>query len=99
MNLSPGLQGITEVTNIDVADKIANYLYKKTDDRITRAGESSTEIIKEMDEGNKHEIIAPLDFRGERILLPEIVTKISKFEENEEVSLTLEKGKLKINKF
>ena len=29
-NLSPGLQGIKQATNIDVADKIAKYLYIKT---------------------------------------------------------------------
>ncbi len=98
INLSPGLQGITDVTSIDVADKIAKYLFKKTDERANEGAESSTEIIQEMDQ-DKHEIISPLDFRGERILLPEIVTKITKFTENEEVSLSLEKGKLKISKF
>lgn len=29
-NISPGLQGITKATGIDVADEIAKYLYKKT---------------------------------------------------------------------
>lgn len=29
-NISPGLQGITKATGVDVADEIAKYLYKKT---------------------------------------------------------------------
>ena len=49
VNLSPGLQGITKATGINVADKIARYLYERTKS-ITEAGtkKGAVEIMKEI---------------------------------------------------
>lgn len=101
-NLSPGLQGITAATNIDIADKIAKYLYEKTKEFIEFKKKEKTEkIFKELDMKAKHiphQIITTLDFRANRILLPEVVTEISKFNDKEELIIKVEEGKLIIEK-
>jgi len=104
-NISPGLQGITKTTNIDVADRIAKYLYKRT---VALKGKETKEkdakvIFDELgingEKKTSSEIITKLDFRGEKILLPEVVTKITKFSEDEEVILKVSKNQLTIKKF
>ena len=101
LNLSPGLQGITEVTAVNVAEHIAKYLFRKTDEqKMSKSKESSKEILQHIDgEKEEHQIIAPLDFRGKRILLPEIVTTLTQLSEDEDVSLLLSKGAVSIKKF
>ncbi len=102
-NLSPGLQGITEATKIDVADKIANFLYQKTKE-ITESGKKTTasnileEVGRKSDENVIEEIITNLDFRGDRILLPKLVTDMSNFDEKKEVIIRVKKGKVVIEK-
>jgi len=100
VNVSPGLQGITSATKIDIADKIAKYLYKRTKEFSAQKKKTgAAEILKEIGEaGTAKEIITNLDFRGERILLPEVITKESKFDDKEELILRVEKGKLVIEK-
>jgi len=102
VNLSPGLQGITKATKVDVADKIAKFLYKRagefkeqgkkvgTSKILTDLGIKKTDKVKE--------IITNLDFRGNRILLPETVTKITQLSEDDEVILDIDKEKLSIKK-
>lgn len=101
VNISPGLQGITEATKTDVAAKIARFLHQKTRDFVNKRKKSqSAEIMREISQiGQGKEIITNLDFRGERILLPEVITKEAKFTEKDEVVLKVDKGKLKIEKF
>ncbi|MAG08028.1 hypothetical protein CMO89_01005 [Candidatus Woesearchaeota archaeon] len=100
INLSPGLQGITKATKIDVADKMAKYLYKRTKE-ITEKGKKkvASEILEDLDilkPGKLKEIITTLDFRGNRILLPELVTNVSKFDEKKEVIINIDKGNLSV---
>jgi len=103
INLSPGLQGITKATKIDVADEIAKYLYKRAKDRLESKKEKEApkvlaEVgVKKIDKLNQ--IISTLDFRGNRILLPDAITNITKFNDKEEVVITAEKGRLEIKKF
>lgn len=61
VNISPGLQGITRVTGIDVADKMAKFLYEKTlaKQKVTPV----TEVTKEMGIEGPMEFIAHPDFR------------------------------------
>ncbi|MBW3002768.1 RimK family alpha-L-glutamate ligase [Candidatus Woesearchaeota archaeon] len=92
-NLSPGLQGITKATKVDVADKIAKYLYEQTKLRKEVGQEKKekktmTELLPEQ------EILTKLDFRGERILLPAFVSKLAKFKEDKDVIVKANKGKL-----
>ena len=92
VNVSPGLQGITEVTKVDVADKIAKYLFDKTKE-MKEAGKKvhDKDLFKELGISHQSEVIANLDFRGKRILLPELVTEITKFNEDDEITIKADK--------
>ena len=101
VNLSPGLQGITKATGMNVADKIAKYLSQKSEIFSARDRDEATlKIFEDLGLNNEmaQQIITNLDFRASRILLPKIVTDISKFGENDEVVLKVEKGKLVVEK-
>jgi len=106
VNLSPGLQGITKATKIDVADKIAKYLYERTKDITGKEKEKDKKNlygdlgIPEPEKEQKiKEIITNLDFRGERMLLPKAVTNVSKITEDDEVTISVDKGEINIKKF
>ncbi|MBS3131084.1 RimK family alpha-L-glutamate ligase [Candidatus Woesearchaeota archaeon] len=104
VNLSPGLQGITETTKLDIADMIARYLYEKTMAFMEKDKTSEADkILKGLQAGKQlsdpQQIISNLDFRSDRILLPQIVTKLSKFDEGSEFIIKAEKGKVVIEKF
>jgi len=45
VNVSPGLQGITDVTKVDVADKIAKYLADKTKEFMTTKKKEGVENV------------------------------------------------------
>ena len=101
VNLSPGIQGITKATGIDIADKIAKYLFEKSEVFSARDRDEATlKIFEDLGLSSEmaQQIITNLDFRGERILLPKIVTGISQFGEKDEVVLKVEKGKLVVEK-
>ncbi|MBN2458370.1 RimK family alpha-L-glutamate ligase [Candidatus Woesearchaeota archaeon] len=103
INLSPGLQGITQATKIDVAGHIAEYLAKKT--RAFKELDTSNNkhrIMKDLglaiDTNSEQEIIINTDMRGNRILLPELVTRICSVDDKDELVLTVSKGKIIIKK-
>ena len=104
-NVSPGLQGITEVTKIDVADKIAKYLYEKTKEFSEKGKKNETSKmftdlgVGGSDKNNEQQIVTNLDFRSERILLPKIISKISKFDEKEDVVIKAKNGKISVEKY
>jgi ribosomal protein S6--L-glutamate ligase len=103
-NLSPGLQGITSTTKIDVADKIAKYLYDKTKDftdkdKKTETSKLFTDLSTSKSKGAEQQIITNLDFRSERILLPKIISKLSEFDEKEDVVIKASKGKISLEKY
>lgn len=103
-NISPGLQGITKATGIDVADKIAKYLYEKTSSRKGLVDNNDkTKVfndlhIKNAGTEHKSEIITKLDFRGERILLPILITKMTNFKEEDEFAVEASKDSVRIRK-
>ncbi len=101
VNLSPGLQGITKITKIDIADKIASFLFEKTSEFVKkRKGADAASVMKELqaEKEEKKEIVANLDFRGNRMLLPEIITKMAKLSEKDEVIISVENKEIKIKK-
>jgi len=102
LNLSPGLQGIKKATGIDVAEHIAKHLYRQAEKQKNGESASPSDILKEigMDEGPKdaREIIANMDLRGTRLLLPEVATRLSGFHDKTEVIIKFEKDKLTIEK-
>ncbi len=92
-NLSPGLQGITKATKVDVADKIAKYLFEQSKQRKdVEKGQKEKKTMKEI--LPEQEILTKLDFRGNRILLPEFISKLTKFKEDKDVVVKANKGKL-----
>ncbi|MBW2995327.1 RimK family alpha-L-glutamate ligase [Candidatus Woesearchaeota archaeon] len=103
VNLSPGLQGITKATDVNVGDEIAKALHKKTEEWLNLKGKEKEEEVMHKIEMRKKEkvakeIVSPLTFRGDRILLPEIATKMAGFSEDEEYSIRVEDGKLIIER-
>lgn len=105
VNLSPGLQGITNTTGIDVADLIAKFLHEKSVERKAEKSEETAQDIinnvsvEQINDDDIKEIISNLDLRANKILLPELITKMTRFNETDEVVLKVRKGKLTIEKF
>jgi len=103
-NISPGLQGITQITGEDVAGKIAKSLYEGTlayKANIQRVSAVSAEdILSEVNDeiSGPKQIITNLEFRGNRILLPEVITKLSKFDSEDEVTFEISKKSISIRK-
>lgn len=105
INLSPGLQGITKTTKIDVADYIARHIYKKTKEFKEENKETGTnDIFKDLgidsdsSTNGEKEIIVNADMRGERLLLPSVASKLSKIGDDDEVIIKAKDGKLEISK-
>jgi len=101
VNISPGLQGITKASGINVADHIAKFLHKRTKEIVEAQKKAKAEeIMKDITpKGPGNEIITGLDFRGERVLLPKAIVKETGFTEKDEVKIKIEKGKLVVEKF
>ena len=97
VNLSPGIDGITKATKKNIADDFAKFLFEKTKEfkGMTKDGKYE-EIIKEFGMKPDKEIIMNLDIKGGRIRLPEGVTKITRFNADDEVIMIAENGKLTI---
>ncbi|MBI5065423.1 RimK family alpha-L-glutamate ligase [Candidatus Woesearchaeota archaeon] len=99
VNLSPGLQGITKATEIDIPEKIAKFLYEKTKEmKSKKVSEEQESMMKELTE-EEQELVTQIEYRGERILLPTVVSKISKFDENDDVVIKSSKGNITIKKY
>ncbi|MAF50476.1 MAG: hypothetical protein CMH64_00120 [Nanoarchaeota archaeon] len=97
VNLSPGLAGITAATKKNVADFFAKFLFEKTKEFKGESKEGKyEEIIKEFGMKPQKEVIMNLDIKGGRIRLPEGITKITRFNADDEIALIAEKGKLTI---
>ena len=88
INISPGLQGITEATKVNVAGRIAKFLYERTKEK---QNVQSQKVVKQT-LSSKQQIITKLDFRGERILLPKLVSLAAKIGNEKDVVITAKKG-------
>ncbi len=101
-NISPGLRGIGSVSTVDIPDQIARFLYDKTKEVVqSKNKEATNKAMKEIaaDPKTEQEIISPLQFRGEKIILPPFVSQISGFDEHKEYSIKVKKGKLEVVEF
>ncbi len=98
-NISPGLQGLSKVSPVDLPDEIAKFLFFKTQEKVERRKkQGSAEVLREIDLDPEatQEIVSLLQLRGEKIILPEIVNKIARFNEIKEYIITVKKGKIEI---
>ena len=99
-NISPGLQGISAVTGVNVGEKIAKFLFDKASEFSSAKKKIETEnIMKEKLFEKGKEIITNLTLRGERVVLPEMVTRITGFNEKADYVIKAEKGKLVVEEF
>ncbi len=96
-NISPGLQGITKATKVDVARHIAKYLYNQTKQRVESFSDKCKKEVM-ADINNESNIITNLDFRGARILLPEMVSMISKLKSEDHVEISAKKDEVSLRK-
>lgn len=100
VNISPGLQGITEATKIDVADLMAKYLFTKTAElREKTIKEDATKVMVDTGMRESDKLITSLDFRGMRVVLPEIIVKKAQLSEESEYEITAKPNHLTIKKF
>lgn len=102
INASPGLQGITKYTGVDVADKIASFLFEQTNKKKNKqlkenADEFMFENVERVDV-EENTLITNLDFRGSRVILPEMITKVAKLSEGD-YEFKFKKGEVNIKKF
>lgn len=100
-NLSPGLQGLNQVSTLNIPDEIAKFLYQKTKEAVSRTNKNAAaEVLREISINNSNcaqqQIVTTLNFRGERILLPEVVTRMTTFSEQKDYAIKAQKGKLEI---
>lgn len=100
-NISPGLQGITKYTKMDVADIIAQYLFNKTKEHVSkRQTATADKILTEIQHVDKGvSLITGLEMRGNRILLPELVSKHIRVQEDDSYEIKIENSNLSIKKF
>ena len=101
VNLSPSLQGITAATKVDIADKIAKYLFEKTKEIVEKNTNSQTKEVLQnhgISDVETKNIISKLDFRANRILLPDLISKISKFNDTDEYVIKVDNGKIEISR-
>lgn len=102
-NISPGLQGITQASMLDIPNIIAKFFFDKTREIVTKQNVSAgNDVMQELNLNNDapaRELIMPLKFRGERIFLPELVTNMTGFSELHNYKIKAKKGKLEIEEF
>ena len=100
-NISPGLQGLQEVSTIDVADQIARYMFDKTKQIVEKKHKLQVkEVMKEIrDPLVSEKIVTRLTFRGSRILLPDFVAKMAQLSDRKEYAIKAKKGRVEIEEF
>lgn len=102
-NISPGLQLISATTKINVADLISKFLYEKTVETFLKKKElDAAKILKGIDGkkawGEKRKLITTLSFRGNMMLLPEVIVKNAGFEADDNFEIDIEPEKVVIKK-
>jgi ribosomal protein S6--L-glutamate ligase len=97
VNVSPGL-GINEVSTLDLPDEIAKFLHRETMKVVSgNQVKDAAEVMREINnDGSEQEIIAGIQLRGDKVILPSIVNKIAKMSDRKNYSMKVSKGKIKI---
>ncbi|MEK6922624.1 MAG: RimK family alpha-L-glutamate ligase [Nanoarchaeota archaeon] len=99
VNLSPGLDGITKATGKNIAASVAKFLYEKTKEfKLKNESQDGKDLLKNIEKIKNQEILTSLDIRTGIIRLPKIVTDLSDFNQDDEVSITIKNGEIIIKK-
>lgn len=100
VNFSPGISGLINATKVDVADKIASYLYNRTKEfkKATEEGKDFFDLSTLDSSGSGRELMTNLVIKAGRIILPASLTEASNFEPNDEVRIKVDKDKIEIKK-
>lgn len=99
-NISPGLQGITQATKIDVADHIARHLFEKTKERREQKKQQGTaKVMQDTGLDESSSLITQLDFRGTKVLLPSLIVKKAGLKEETDYEISAKPGKICIKEF
>ena len=104
-NLSPGLQGISKISTVDIPNAMASFMYNSTKEIVDKQNKvGAEEVMREISinkpiETADQSIITSLKFRGDRIILPEFVNKIAKLSEQKEYAIKAKKGNILIEEF
>ncbi len=108
-NISPGLQGISSVSPVDIPVEIAKYFAKQThkaleERRTTQGRHVMKELQLDEKSAAKHgqegrELITNLQFKGERVVLPALVTKMAGLSDLHNYVIKAKKGRLEIEEF
>ena len=99
INASPGIQGITKATEKNVAGAIAEYIYRRTiEEKEKKKHKESRKLLESLNKEQPTEIITNLSIRAGKIVLPQIVSKITKLKDEEEVEIFLGDGYFTVKK-
>lgn len=101
VNTSPGLQKITEVTKENIAGAMAKYLFEETKKlRIGKDKIRTKDMMNDLGvaEIGSRDFEAELNIRSNRIILPEFAYQMSEFQNGEDVTIRISKGKIEIIK-
>ncbi len=99
VNISPGLQGLQNIANVDLAEQVARHFFQKTEAALQKEKKKEAGLVMNPvlgTEGSFQQIVTTLQFRGEKIILPEIVGKIARFHEGKEQIIKVRKGKVEV---
>jgi len=103
-NLSPGLQGITRATKIDVADEIARFLFEESKNFMeNKNGTATSKLFKELGitpvkANQKTSFVSSLNFKGNNLVIPKEIFKECNFNSDDEFEIFTDKGYLEIKK-
>ncbi|MBI2106431.1 RimK family alpha-L-glutamate ligase [Candidatus Woesearchaeota archaeon] len=99
VNVSPGIQGLTKATKLDIADEIAKFLFEKTKEyQAVKANKDYKKVMKELKQKDSNEFLANLNVKAGIIRLPESVTASTNFKPEDEVVIKVSEGKVSIEK-
>lgn len=100
VNISPGLQGISTVSTIDVADAIARHLYAQTEKATGKQKEvAAKEVLQSiaLEPKVSQEVLTRVQLRGDKIVLPPIVNQLARLSDRKEYAIKVVKGKIEIS--
>ncbi len=103
VNLSPGLQGATQATGVNLAEVIAEQLYRNTVRFKDKQSKEKANLFSELgisldgENNNKVEIISEFEFKGNNVILPQYIAKACRFKPAKNYKFVVDNNKLIIS--